>query len=1067
VTALVSDPLVPLDPGSASEMPGVIGDRQLVCAQTFDIARLTSHPVMIRPGSFVAVTGRGPRGDSNESGKTSYLAAVALLLGDPEWRVTGAGVAATAQLLFEPDTAGVAATRYPAATLGYVVGVFADPDQIAATAHTIWMQISATSPYLQIRHAPGVHLVIAETDLERHRQAPSKFRSLPGPDLGAHTYIERLYGRSPRCLAYVAARGKRRSGPSLLKMDAGVFSPTDIGDALILLTGRASVVESDQEERRKLAEAQEKLATTRRDHDEAWHREEETLGEIETRRQVREYLARAREQWRLHYARGLLDVLQRRRSLHQQREGARQHHSDYEDERERLALALAALKDTTALDQQVRVVWEAWQEKLQRLEHVKAKENEIGGQLKALRSQIAEVEEQAAGHSGATVVEAELLAERLRGELGDAEAAQRATKAKADEVRQALRDAEAGRYGEVGRAVTKLRDAGIEAVGLLDATEVKEDTRNIWEPRLALYRDAVCVTGDPGPALTALTDLPGAVLVVGESIADDSATALPAGLRAAPPAALAFLHALADRALFAGTPPHITDHDLGVHVVGGFPEPISGKQALLRRLTAELQSNEEAADRLDKSVALLRMQEEAAREDLVRALASQRLTGLRGQVRSLEEERLATSKQVGQLTEPAEEAESFYQSLYFRQQNHVVQIRLAETEVFRADEQLREARKAVDTLQNQLDALNIDYWHGAWGGTEQSARAALNWGDDAGEAGTGVSPGTDGARPPQMRLDPDKDIERRAEVTLRKHAGQSLDRALMTLKVDLSDGTGAPTVELGEAVRVRAQQTDEAGQPLFVDAASFVRPADELAVWLDQFADRDDVAAERIAQARQRRAIERSFAEDNVARLNEGLSNMQDSIEQRLETSLSAISEALNKLNESADGFGADLTWHVTRPQSADGTWSWAVTPRWRRSRDGSLLPYDNVTNSAQEKLFSVHLVLAALLASPNPRGRVLILDELGDSLGVEHRRDVLSAVAATAERYGITVLGTCQDGVMPDAHAYCGEILYFRYPAKSEALNRPTRMFAFDPNRERIELTADALLAGRPWGWE
>jgi hypothetical protein len=33
-------------------------------------------------------------------------------------------------------------------------------------------------------------------------------------------------------------------------------------------------------------------------------------------------------------------------------------------------------------------------------------------------------------------------------------------------------------------------------------------------------------------------------------------------------------------------------------------------------------------------------------------------------------------------------------------------------------------------------------------------------------------------------------------------------------------------------------------------------------------------------------------------------------------------------------------------------------------------------------KLFSIHLVLASLLAAPYPRGRILILDELADSLG-------------------------------------------------------------------------------------
>lgn len=42
-------------------------------------------------------------------------------------------------------------------------------------------------------------------------------------------------------------------------------------------------------------------------------------------------------------------------------------------------------------------------------------------------------------------------------------------------------------------------------------------------------------------------------------------------------------------------------------------------------------------------------------------------------------------------------------------------------------------------------------------------------------------------------------------------------------------------------------------------------------------------------------------------------------------------------------------------------------------------------------------------------------------------------------------------------------ELIYFEYPSHEEALNRPTRMFGFDDNRDRVELTADALRSGRP----
>ncbi|MEU6445062.1 hypothetical protein ABZ850_32715, partial [Streptomyces sp. NPDC047046] len=119
-------------------------------------------------------------------------------------------------------------------------------------------------------------------------------------------------------------------------------------------------------------------------------------------------------------------------------------------------------------------------------------------------------------------------------------------------------------------------------------------------------------------------------------------------------------------------------------------------------------------------------------------------------------------------------------------------------------------------------------------------------------------------------------------------------------------------------------------------------------------------------------------------------------------------------------------------------------------------------TNTAQEKLFSIHLVLAALLAAPDARGRVLILDELGDSLGAEHRREVIAALRDAALEHGITVLATCQDGLMADVGPMCGQVLQFRYYSKSDPLNRPTAMFGFDANRRRVKLTLDDLVASR-----
>ena len=70
----------------------------------------------------MAVSSTGPGRDSNGSGKTTFLAAVSLLLGDPEWRVATTGGNDALGLLFDPDLSGDAAGLYDPARVD-VAGV--------------------------------------------------------------------------------------------------------------------------------------------------------------------------------------------------------------------------------------------------------------------------------------------------------------------------------------------------------------------------------------------------------------------------------------------------------------------------------------------------------------------------------------------------------------------------------------------------------------------------------------------------------------------------------------------------------------------------------------------------------------------------------------------------------------------------------------------------------------------------------------------------------------------------------------------------------------------------------
>jgi hypothetical protein len=277
---------------------------------------------------------------------------------------------------------------------------------------------------------------------------------------------------------------------------------------------------------------------------------------------------------------------------------------------------------------------------------------------------------------------------------------------------------------------------------------------------------------------------------------------------------------------------------------------------------------------------------------------------------------------------------------------------------------------------------------------------------------------------------------------------------------DDSEGAGVPGSDLGVTASLYRQSQDNGEEDR--DGSLFDTTISAVEAWLGSSAERDSTAEEQIEQQQATRQRENEYVATQVRQLIAELAATQQAITQRAETRLDAISSALNILNRNAGGLGADLAYSITPPSAPDDDWICHVTPRWRRNTAGRLLSYNTVTNTAQEKLFSIHLVLAALLAAPEPCGRVLILDELGDSLGVEHRRDVLDAIAAIARDHGITVLGTCQDSIMIEARSFCREILYFHYPSKSEALNRPTRMFGYDSQSNRVELTAEALLTGR-----
>lgn len=246
-------------------------------------------------------------------------------------------------------------------------------------------------------------------------------------------------------------------------------------------------------------------------------------------------------------------------------------------------------------------------------------------------------------------------------------------------------------------------------------------------------------------------------------------------------------------------------------------------------------------------------------------------------------------------------------------------------------------------------------------------------------------------------------------------------------------------------------------------------------------------AALRRAEARyQEIRLERDEAQDELTANYSRISNIQRGLENQVRGLFDVVSTRFNEVRWRDGGYGGDLDYEVAAPPldlSPDGDgevdevirrrWRLTVTPRWaRRPPDhGSVnhVPYRDQANTAQYKLATVQLVLAALLANEDPIGRVLILDELGDGLGDAHRDRVLDALHRAATDTGITILVTVQDDMQHETFERSAEVLVLRYASEQELLNEPTRMFSSRHRQDdRLELIslADALTSGRGPGW-
>jgi hypothetical protein len=134
------------------------------------------------------------------------------------------------------------------------------------------------------------------------------WNSLRANEAGARTMASALYGDAPRCLAYLDPT-VRKSAPSLLSQQLALMTPERTAESLIGLTGREHLIDTEAEQRRRLAEQRHDLDEKIRADQAARINEAADLEGVQWRNKAREHLTRGDRMWALHFARGLVEKL--------------------------------------------------------------------------------------------------------------------------------------------------------------------------------------------------------------------------------------------------------------------------------------------------------------------------------------------------------------------------------------------------------------------------------------------------------------------------------------------------------------------------------------------------------------------------------------------------------------------------------------------------------------------------------------------------------------------------------------------------------------------------------------
>ena len=423
----------------------------------------------------------------------------------------------------------------------------------------------------------------------------------------------------------------------------------------------------------------------------------------------------------------------------------------------------------------------------------------------------------------------------------------------------ALAAAREGRGGAAGLLVERLlaRPEISAAAAFADVIEVDDDARGRWEPMLHALRDAVVVPRAAAElARVALAGQPGAQVIVADSL-DLAAPPVSANGIRYPSGLESLVNALQERFVQRRVPTRADDDALGLSVLGDFPEPLVGRDSLIRRAEREL-----AAAEATRSTAASALQAAQAGWILAgarhRAAEAQvRLVAIDEQLRKLDETIIDFAGKIGSAKDARQTARETHEDALVKLKTHegIVEQRTHQLKAATDDE--TSAHKRLDEAIDDRKNIPVEAWSGEFGGTEEEA--ILLW--------------TANADCPSAQMQPG---------SLLRQTAEELREALAAFEAG-----GGPHDYITDAQGERAFFADQkAGKPI-----SFERVAGPLRTRLQGFADHDRATRVRIESMQAQREQALAKLRVNLGESSDDLTKIQEMVEKTIESNSGACEQ--------------------------------------------------------------------------------------------------------------------------------------------------------------------------------